>query len=589
MKLIRIYMRHCPALAVLKIFFFILSGVAMPLGVLGLGKLINSIQAYQSFGTGGLETLLWAGITVLPIVLAAISQYLNNFIDIKIKRKLSVPFLEEILDKLCGIKYEYFEASNIRDAINRLGKFPDEKTIELFGQSLSIISAFISLVGFLLGYIYIAPISGLIAPFVLGAMLYFDYRAASGMNQVLNEQSPEERQMQYFGSLLVDKNALFELRAFNAVSFILRKWKCSTQKVLSKRLHVTIRSEFFFAISFGLSVIWAVLTIGFGYTALKNKTIDAGLFVAFIIAIESVAHLSTTTGQQLTRFMRGMLEFKNYNKIMSLSEIEDGGIRPILEDAEPFIVFDDVSFSYPGASEMALSHVSFVIKRGMKTAIVGENGAGKSTILKLLAGLYVPTEGTILVYGVPLEKIPPHKRLQLMSIIFQDAIPYALPFRDNISMAAREHATDDQYLMNLIGQYAPDLQQIGLDDFLGKLDERGIDLSGGQWAKINVLRAICPNPECVILDEPTAAFDAASENVFYEEFVKNSAYTQIIITHRLAAARLADQILVMKQGELVERGSHDTLMAKDTLYQEMFKKQQSWYVGEEVETHEAEA
>jgi ATP-binding cassette, subfamily B, bacterial len=252
--------------------------------------------------------------------------------------------------------------------------------------------------------------------------------------------------------------------------------------------------------------------------------------------------------------------------------------RPIRDGYE----FRNVSFSYPGSSKLVLDGVSFRIEAGERIALVGENGAGKTTLVKLLARLYDPTAGAIFLDGVDLRDYKVDDLRNEIGVIFQDYMRYDMRVVENIGFGRIEALDDDQRIRQAAAKaYADTVVNalpLGYDQMLGRRFEGGVDLSGGQWQKIGLARAYMRDAQVLILDEPTATLDARAE---YEVFVRFSELTRgrmaVLISHRFSTVRMADRILVLEHGRILEEGSHEQLVALGGRYAELFELQAAGY------------
>lgn len=242
----------------------------------------------------------------------------------------------------------------------------------------------------------------------------------------------------------------------------------------------------------------------------------------------------------------------------------------------PDIEFDDVTFTYPGAEAPTLRNVSFTIHAGEHVALVGSNGAGKSTIIKLLLGLYSPEQGQIRIGGVNIRQYSRQELADVLGVVFQDFCQYAGTIRDNVALG---NASDGEVLTAL-ERSRFEMAEYTLDTPLGKLEEQGVDLSGGQWQRLAVARSIVKKHAFLILDEPTAAMDPIAESRLYELFAQQlQGEGYIMISHRLGSARLADRILLLDQGVIAGTGSHDVLLQESPQYAAMWTLQSQWYTG----------
>jgi ATP-binding cassette subfamily B protein len=246
------------------------------------------------------------------------------------------------------------------------------------------------------------------------------------------------------------------------------------------------------------------------------------------------------------------------------------------------IHFDNVSFSYPQSEKMVLSSLTFDLKKGEKLALVGENGAGKTTLIKLLLRLYEPTGGQILMDGIPIREYRKEDYQKMLGAIFQDFVKYYLTAKINIAVGNidEEHNIDkikDAAVQSLANDVIESLP-LGYDQGLGRRFKKGAELSGGQWQKIALARAYMSDAPIIILDEPTSALDARAESEVFQRFIGlTKDRTSIIISHRFSTVRMANRILVLENGSILELGTHKELLANPKLYAELFELQAEGY------------
>jgi ATP-binding cassette subfamily B protein len=246
------------------------------------------------------------------------------------------------------------------------------------------------------------------------------------------------------------------------------------------------------------------------------------------------------------------------------------------------IEFRDVSFRYPGKEQWALRHVNLAIEQGEKVALVGENGAGKTTLIKLLGRLYEPTEGQILLDGIDLRDYALDDLRRRIGVIFQDFVKYQLTVRENIGFGSVEHADDLKRVEIAALRGGADsvvaaLEQ-GFETTLGGWFEKGQELSGGQWQKIALSRAFMREGQVLVLDEPTSALDARQEYEIFQRFrALTEGRTALLISHRFSTVRMADRIVVLKDGAVHELGSHQQLMEAKGSYAQLFALQAEGY------------
>ena len=252
--------------------------------------------------------------------------------------------------------------------------------------------------------------------------------------------------------------------------------------------------------------------------------------------------------------------------------------RPIVRGFE----FRNVSFRYPGSSRLVLNGLNFHLHPGERVALIGENGEGKTTIVKLITRLYDPTEGQVLLDGVDLREYRLEDLYREIGVIFQDFMRYEMTARENIAVGQIEVIDDLKLLETAARKSLADAVigklPNGYDQMLGRRFEGGLDLSGGEWQKIALARAYLRDAQLLILDEPTAALDARSEFEVFQRFAELTAGKMaLFISHRFSTVRMADRIVVLENGKIAEEGSHDQLATLGGRYKEMFEMQASSY------------
>ncbi len=573
----------------IKLLQCMLVAVLTPLSIFFTQKLIDSVESYINGAIDVWRIILYASLLLVSLLFIAGNGFFDSIINISIRRSINKNLTSVLVEKFKNIDYSFFEDKEIADTISRMGDMPQEKILNIFLTTINTTTLVITILGTSVIFVRVSMWFSLVFFFVLFPMLWLDFKAMDMMNTMFNSQSEQERRLEYLSGLLNDKTSLFELKIFNAIDYIVSKLKKANKEVLDERIKTTIRSQKYFAVSTVLIILWAIFVVFSLIWSIYDSTISIGTFISLIGSAGTILGLSGTLSRNFSDLSQQYLEIKHYHTFLLLPEINEDGIWHNID--EPSIVFDNVHFTYPKTDKPILKGISFEIHPNQRIALVGENGAGKSTIIKLLCKLYRPDRGEITINGININDISSSQLKEVYSVIFQDFSNYSLSLRENIAFGDIKKINDDKSILNAIEKgLATDIlggMSNGIDTNLGKLEDDGIDLSGGQWQRIAISRAYLSNSAFIILDEPTASLDPVAESEMYSAFsaaLKNTGC--IMISHRLASAKLADNIIVIHEGTVVEQGTHSDLMLRKGLYQSMFTAQSGWY---DIQGKEAEA
>ncbi|MFD2408318.1 ABC transporter ATP-binding protein [Paenibacillus rhizoplanae] len=581
-KSITILYKYAPYLIILKFLQILLLALATPLTLYITQHLIDSLQGYINNGVPLNQLIQWGAALVATLLFTANSTFMDSMITLRLRSQLNQDFMEEIVEKFNRMEYSCYEDSKVQDHLNKMGNHPDEKILEVLIQTLTMISQLVSLVSLMAIFLQVSGWFTVAFLVIFTLMVVLNFKAMEMMNGLFTSQSRDERELSYLGGLLSDKRSLLELKVFGAVGYIQSKWKQKSEKVLKERLMTTIKSHRYFAASSFLLLMWIGLVIFELIHGVMERRVSVGLFVSLIGASGSILGIADDLSLLFSRLSHRCMEIMHYEKFMQLPERYNTALSEhsaaLDSTAHPFIEFRDVCFTYPGTAEQVLKKVSFTINQNEHIALVGGNGAGKSTIVKLLVKLYVPDCGEIWIHGVPLNQISQENLRNSMGIIFQDYGKYSLTLRENIAFGNIDKIGNDNDLRDALTKAAPDGFLSDLETALGKISENGIDLSGGQWQKIAMARAYLADCPFMIMDEPTAALDPVAESELYATFRDMMGEKGcLFISHRLASARFSDRILVLQDGAITEDGTHEHLISQKGMYANLWSKQSSWY------------
>ncbi len=518
-------------------------------------------------------------LAVLNSALIRATDYSDSLLADKYTRHVSIRVMNHAagLDLLAyedPVFYDRLERARVQ-ATDRLGMI--QAIGRLIQQAITTLTLSVSIMLFS-PWLMLLLIAG-----VLPAFLGESHFAFLGYAKNFR-QTPIRRQLDYLRVLGGSKEAAKELKLFGLRDFLRERFARLSDAIyeenvaLSRRkliagtlLSVVGTMGYYSAYVF---VIWRTVN---GALSIGTLTFLAGAIQQASSNIEQI--FSTLTGiADQALFLTDLLAFFEMQATIRSKPNALPAPRPILRGFE----FQNVSFQYPGSSRLVLNHLNFQLRPGERVALIGENGQGKTTIVKLITRLYDPSEGRILLDGIDLREYDLEDLHREMGVIFQDFMRYEMTARDNIAVGRVEEIDNLELLQgaarksmadHIIGRLPERYEQM-----LGRRFDRGIDLSGGEWQKVALARAYLRDAQLLILDEPTAALDALSEFEVFRRFSELTAgKTALFISHRFSTVRMADRIVVLDNGRIVEEGSHDRLASLGGRYAEMFEMQASSY------------
>ena len=556
----------------------------LPLVLIWLLKdLIDSITNAVSAGHGeSVSDILWLIIAVVIIwFLDEASSDLGNYIRKKQSMKLEAYMYGLLHTKAVKLDLINFERPEYFDALTRASREAPWRPNSILNNLVSMFRGLLSLIlmAGVLTFLHWSMVLLLFAVNIPGIWLRLHY--ADILYTFQRQQTPEARKTAYFNWLLTGDRPSREIRLFGLGNYFISLFKKSFLKtkeeeirIVRKRTIIELLSDFVKA----AAVLIMLLYIG---RQTINGSLTLGQMTMFVLAFrQGMIYIKDLFGAlaglyEDSLFTGDTFEFLNLKETIQ-------AIPPVAEISSftKSLTVKDLSFTYPGNSSRAINNISFEINKGEIIALVGPNGAGKSTLVRLLCRLYDPESGSVKWDGIDIKNIDPEKYRKLLSVVFQDFMLYNLDAGENIRLGNIDEGKAEEKIISAALETGIDelIRKLpkGYSTVIGNLFDDSRELSWGEWQKIALSRAIFREAPLLILDEPSSALDADTEYDIFSRFrdiVKGR--TSILISHRFTNVSLADRIIVLDRGVIIETGTHDELIKKKGTYFTMYTKQSS--------------
>lgn len=538
----------------------------------------------SSYPVQAMRDLLWlGGIFLLQLLM----RFLLDYAEINDRYNTQTYVKEQVLRQVCSVHYSYLEN---RDDFHKRIEFADSYASQEMAQSIS--GMFSTL------YQLIIFFSTGAALWIVHPMLVFILVITSVPAVVLSYLQSDETfrfrtKWMEEGALAIhmfqlcasSNHGIQEVRHYELGDYLKARWRAMADAYIQKKNKLVAKHlRFNLLADFLRSGVYLVILLVTALAIYKNPALGLGVFtLVYTLSnrMQQAAGNIFTTIMQFSASLSYMNEFFNLNELEKDEKTNDTLADNVVPNSYD-ITFNHVSFTYPGTDREVLHDINLSIRAGEKIAIVGDNGSGKSTFISLLTGMLAPDRGEVKIGGLNMEEHKSSLR-QNLSVVFQDFAHYEASLRENIAVSDATRQLTDSEILDLARQiHVEDVileQPEGLDGMLGHLSQKGNDLSGGQWQKIALLRAVYRNQaNILILDEPTAALDPKAETQLYRDFSQiTGEKTTLLISHRLGITSLVDRILVFQDGRVIEDGTHQELMAKKGHYHSLYQAQAKWY------------
>ena len=558
----------------------------LPLSMLYVGKeIIDTVLDLISDSPSLDTSLLWIYLGV-ELGLAVISEILNrqiSLIDALLGDLFSNKTSVEMIQHAATLDLYQFEDSEFYDKMERARRQTVNRSV-LMSMVLEQLQDLITLLFLGAGILFFNP--WLILILALAVIPNFLGEAFFNAKQfsLTRSWTPERRELDYFRYLGVSYESAKEIKVFNLQDFISERFKKLADRYFIENKKIAIKRAW---VGASLSLIGTLAYYGayvFILIQTLNLLITVGTLTFLAGSFSRMRSMLQAFTVRITRIADSALYLQDLFDFFAIKpNISDHATAKVLpSNITKGIEFENVSFKYDGVEQYAIRNLSFKINPGEKIALVGENGAGKTTIVKLLSRLYDPTEGRILIDGVDIKDYKLSDLRNAVGIIFQDYQKLQMSVRENIAVGnigelnnqdKIESAAYKSLAKEVVESFEP-----GYDQILGKRFKSGVELSGGQWQKIAIARAYMRDSQILILDEPTSALDARAEHQVFLRFAELiEDKIAVLISHRFSTVRMADKILFLEHGQKLEFGSHDSLIEKGGKYAELFNLQAAGY------------
>jgi len=571
------------------LFLKIMSSIMQSVLILVLAEFINCVYSIFNNGVNG-------KIYIITVIVEYVLLQLFIWIEPNISELLNAHLLVNmrkyyngiILDKYTKLRYEHIENKSTLDLLDRVVQNAEKQLVDCYQSYLNIISFIVKTAGLIIVLANEAILPAIVIVICAIPLLFLAVKGGRASYETAKEVTNCERKANYLSEIMLDRIYVYERKLFNYGWNINTQWREEYEIARKLKLKTSIKWYIKNKIGSILTAIIAVISSIVLIEPVFNKSLSVGLYISLVGAIYALVKTMaweftqnvdslTTTGEYI----------KDFNVFYTLDEISVEQATKTTNIEFRTLEFSHVYFKYPNTDTYILNDLCLKMVEGKQYYIVGINGSGKTTIIKLLLGLYDQYEGRILLNDKNLKKYSNAQIQSICTVVFQDFARYALTIRENILLGCLKRVTEireqeiDQVLNDVGLKETINQYENGLDTPLGSNFKNGQDFSVGQWQRLAIARSLIGNSQLTFFDEPTASLDPIAENLFYQTIqLVGQKRTIVVISHRLAITKNADCIFVIDKGKVSEFGNFEQLIATGREFAHMYESQKRWYDDE---------